>query len=102
MFVRDLKKIVDHIENRNYTLKLKVSVPKIRTLNICEGTVVDNKIIFNASTQPGRKAMNMYVLESLLNKAEDNSSILVRDVDLQDMYSVDNYTVTDNSLELIG
>ena len=102
MFVRDLKKIVDHIENRNYTLKLKVSVPKIRILNICEGTVVDNKIIFNASTQLGRKAMNMYVLESLLNKAEDNSSILVRDVDLQDMYSVDNYTVTDNSLELIG
>ena len=102
MFVRDLKKIVDHIENRNYLLKMKVSVPKIRILNICEGTVVDNKIIFNASTQPGRKAMNMYVLGSLLNKAEDNSSILVRDVDLQDMYSVDNYTVTDNSLELIG
>lgn len=102
MFVRDLKKIVDHIENRNYLLKMKVSVPKIRTLNICEGNVVDNKVIFNASTQPGRKAMNMYVLEDILNKSADTSTIIVRDVDLQDMYSVDNYTVTDNSLELIG
>ena len=102
MFVLELKKIVNNIENKDLLFGMKTTIPKSRVLNIFEGNIIDKKVIFNASTQPGRRAMKLYALVDILNKANDIDSIYVRDVDLQDMYSIDNYHITEKYLEIEG
>ena len=102
MTISDLNKIIDSVENKNLLFQMRVYVPKIRVFNICEGTDTPNLFIFNGGNSTYKKPLTLARLQSLIKGANPSSEIRVRDTNLQEMYSIEGYTIKDKVFELIG